>query len=785
MKNLISPQDDASRDRALELLARHLDLRRLDDLSAEKMPGLADDGADFDLRRYLHMALRRKWTILGVVALAAVLALVQTFRTTPIYRSSLLLQIEPQGDQFLQYQDNVSLGESAWSYNYYQTQYELLRSNSLARRVIDQLGLEASAAVDAPPAENDAASDNRSGSFFAALKASITKLFAGTVGSSTADSKNAPSTDEKPNLEGVLLSRLTVAPLPDSRLVRIYYDSPNPREAAAVANALADNFVNMTLERRYNASGYAKKFLEERIQQVRANLEDSERRLVDYAREREILDFDDRLGNLRETLNALNSALIQAQTERIEAESIYGQSQRTSSSSLRVLDNPTIQDLKARKGELELLYQDNLKVYKPGYSKMRQLQSQIAELDEQIQKEIAAVTRTVDAATRADYAAKVDQEAKLQARVREVKSEILDLQNRSTDYQVLKREVVTNRELYDGLLQRMKEVGVVAGLTTNNISIVDRATVPSAPYKPNLRANLSKAMMIGLMIGVLLAFLLEHLDDTVKTSQDVETHGRMPVLGTIPLASVKEHGIRESDIPLLAATSPKSPLAEAARSLRTALMFSTTEGAPKVLHVTSTGPGEGKTTAATNIAIAFAQAGQKVLLIDADLRSPSLHRVFSLPNDLGLTNFLAGDTQPADIAQPTQVVRLFTITSGPIPPNPVELLSGAKMLDLLSVAGERFDFVVLDGPPIIGLADALVLASLANGTMFVVEAGGTRYGALEGAVKRLRAANATVVGGVLSKFGPRGKGYGYGYSYDYHYTYSYGVGDRSRLPENV
>jgi capsular exopolysaccharide synthesis family protein len=785
VNKLITPEGDANRDRALELLAQRLELRRMDDLGAERIRGLGEDDSDFDVRRYLSMLLRRKWTILGVVVLAAVVALVQTFRTMPIYRSSLLLQIEPQDDQFLQYQQEMSLGASNWSWNFYQTQYELLRSSSLARRVIDQLGLEASATVAAAPAEGDAAQAKGGGSFFAELKSSIRNLFVGDGGSSTEDTLSTSSESKKPNLEGALLARLTVAPVPDSRLVRIYYDSPNPREAAAVANAVADNFVNMTLERRYNASGYAKKFLEERIQQVRANLEDSERRLVDYARERGIVDFDDRLGSLRQTFNALNSALVQAQTERIEFESVYAQSQKGGPSSLRVLENEAIQALKARKGELELAYQDNLKVYKPGYSKMRQLRGQIAELDEQIQNEIAAVAQTVDAAARADYAAKVDEEAKLQARVREVKSEILDLQNRSTDYQALKREVVTNRELYDGLLQRMKEVGVVAGLTTNNISIVDRAKVPTAPYKPNLRANISRALMIGLMIGILLAFLLEYLDDTVKTSQDVESRGRMPVLGTIPLASGKEHGIREDEISLLAATNPKSPLAEAVRSLRTALVFSTTEGAPTVLHVTSAGPGEGKTTAATNVAIAFAQAGSKVLLIDADLRSPSLHRVFSLTNDLGLTNYLAGDTPPADIAQPTEVVRLFTITSGPLPPNPVELMSSAKMLDLLSVAAERFDFVVIDGPPIIGLADAVVLASLANGTMFVVEAGGTRYGALEGAVKRLRGANATLVGAVLTKFGRRGKGYGYGYSYDYHYTYSYGVGDRSRLPENA
>jgi capsular exopolysaccharide synthesis family protein len=579
---------------------------------------------------------------------------------------------------------------------------------------------------------------------------------------------------------------LSVAPLPDSRLVRIHYDSPNPKEAAAVANAVAENFVNMTLERRYDATGYAKKFLEERIAQVRAALEDSEKQLVEYAGKREIVDFDDKLGNLRETLNALSTALVQAETKRIEAEATYVQAQRGGgASALKVLENEAIQSLKARRGELELTYQENLKVYKPGYSKMQQLRRQIEEIDQQISIETATITDTIVDAVRAKFAATVEEEAALRARVHEAKAEMLDLQNRSIDYQTLKRDVVTNRELYDGLLQRLKEVGVVGGLTTNNISIVDRAKVPSAPYKPNLRSNLTKAILIGLFVGVLLALLFEYLDDTVKTSGEIERRGRMPVLGTLPMASAKQYGIPEEGIPLLAATRPTAPLAEAARSLRTSLAFSTTEGAPSVTHVTSAGPGEGKTTVAVNLAVALAQGGNKVLIIDADLRAPSLHRVFSQPNGAGLTNYLAGDAQPAEIAIPTEVTRLFAITSGPLPPNPAELLSSAKMRDLLGLASERFDYVVLDGPPVIGLADAPVLASLARGTVFVVEAGVTRYGDFEGAIKRLRAANASLVGAVLSKFGRRGKRYGDGTNYDYHYTYSYGPGSRTALPEEA
>jgi capsular exopolysaccharide synthesis family protein len=764
MTNALNPESASMHSRALELAAQQRELRRLGGLVPEPMAEQYDEDA-IDLRRYWNILLRRKWTVIVAIAIAFVAALVATYNATPVYRSTLLLQIEPQTDQFLDYQQNVSLGEPARDWDYYQTQYELLKSRSLARRVIDQLGLEAATKPD--PGGGD--------SFLAELKGTVKGLIAGQ--DATASNGPVEEKSQKPNLEGALLGSLTIAPVRDSRLVHIHYDSVDPKEAAAVANAVAENYINVNLERRYEARTYAKKFLEERIQQVRANLEDSEQRLLAYAREREIVNMDDKLGNIMRTLEAMSAALVEAEADRIQAEAEYnGALKGTGPATLKVMDSAVIQALKNRKGELELEYQEQLKIYKPGYPKMQQLQRQIAEINLQLEKEIASIKDAV----KVDYEAKVQEQATLQARVRELKSEILALQDRSTDYQTLKREVDTNRELYDGLLQRMKEVGVVAGISTNNISVVDRALVPGAPYKPNLRKNLTVALALGLIVGVMLAFLLEHMDDTVKTSEDVETRVRAPVLGVIPMASSKQHA--EEDVPLLAARDPKSPLAEAVRSLRTSLVFSTAEGAPKIMHVTSSGPGEGKTTTATNIGITFAQAGGKVLIIDGDLRSPSLHHAFGLPNALGLTNYLAGDTKPADIAQPTQVARLFTITSGPLPPNPVELLSSAKMLDLLSLASERFDYVILDGPPVIGLADALVLANLARGTIFVVDAGRTRYGALEGAAKRLRAANAHILGAVLDRFGRSGQGYGY--SYDYHY--SYGGGDQGpALPEKA
>jgi capsular exopolysaccharide synthesis family protein len=777
MTNALDPDNASARDSALELVTLHRALRRLDGLAPEPNLELETyDEGGFDVRRYWGIILRRKWIVFALVVASFVSALVVTYNTAPVYRSSLLLQIEPRTDQFLDFQGSVSTGDQAMDWKFYQTQYDLLKSRSLARRVIDQLGLEA-AAQKRSPTESEP-------SYLAELKGSIRGLLTNTdTASDRSDPPAAEAKRNKPNLEGALLGNLTVSPLPDSRLVRISYDSTKPQEAAAVVNAIAENYINMTLERRYDATAYAKKFLEERIKQVRANLEDSERRLTAYAREREIVDIDDKLGNLLQTLNAMNEKLVGVEAQRIEAESQYSRSlEGKGLAAHKVLESGTIQMLKAQKGELEVEYQEQLKVYKPGYPKMQQLRRQIGEIDQQINEEIASIGDAV----KTGYEAKVQEQAALQARVSEVKTELLELQNRSTDFQALKREVNTNRELYDGLLQRMKEVGVVAGITTNNISIVDRALVPGSAYKPDLRKNLAVAVALGLIAGILLAVLLEHMDDSVKTSEDIENHARIPVLGVVPMVPPKDRSIAREEIPLIAAKDPRSPVAEAVRSLRTSLIFSTAESAPKIMHVTSPGPGEGKTTIATNVAITFALAGGKVLLVDADLRAPSIHGVFSLPNTLGLTNYLVGDAEPASVAQPTLVQRLYAVTSGPLPPNPVELLSSAKMLDLLGLASERFDYVVLDGPPLLGLADALVLSKVSDGTIFVVDAGRTRHGELEGAVKRLRAAKTRILGGVLDRYGRQGQGYGYGYGYNYDYHYTYGDRDQGRaLPEKA
>ena len=709
-------------------------------------PAAADPGVDddtIDLREYWQILLRHKWTIALVVALSLGLALIATFNTTPIYKATTLVQIDRTGNQVVEYGDVTGDSAIARDAEFYTTQYELLKSRSLARRVIDQIGLRTVERGDEP-------------SFLDQAKASLRGLIA-TFTSAGGEPQEAggPRSEgaKRKAEEDLLLENLTISPVRNSRLVRISYESPYPAEAAAVANAVANNYINMNLERRYDASSYAKQFLQEQLEQTRATLEESEKRFVAYAREREIVNFEDRLEILRNQLREMNSELVQVEAERFAAEAEYEELLETEGEGAPgLLSSSLIQTLKERRGALQAEYQENLEVFKPGYPKMQQLQRQINELNAGIARETGSIRESI----RSRFQAKVLEEAKLRQRIQEVKEEALVLQDRTTDYETLRREVETNRELYDGLLQRMKEVGVAAGVGENNISVVDAALVPSAPYKPNLKRNLSIALVLGLFLGGGLAFLLNALDDTLKSAEEIERLTGAPVLSLIPYLSPREAGISDEEFPLIAFKDPTSAVAEAVRSLRTSLLFSTAEGAPKLMHFCSASPGEGKTTSAVSTAIAFAQAGAKVLLIDADLRNPSLHKAFSLPNTKGLTNHLAGDAGPAEIAQPTQVPRLFAITSGPLPPNPVELLSTAKMVDLLSLAAERFDQVILDSPPVIGLADALMLANLAQCTVLMVEPGTTRKRDLEGAVKRLYQANARIMGSVLTKVGRAG-----------------------------
>ncbi|NNJ84739.1 MAG: polysaccharide biosynthesis tyrosine autokinase [Gammaproteobacteria bacterium] len=425
--------------------------------------------------------------------------------------------------------------------------------------------------------------------------------------------------------------------------------------------------------------------------------------------------------------------------------------------------------METRKQELQAEYDENLKRLKPGYPSMEKLQEQIDDIEQKLSDAFQAILASAGKSAVA-YA---KQEAKLRARVADIKEKVLSLQDQNTDYQTLKRDVSANRQLYEVLLQRMKEVDLIAGISTNNIAVIDKAEVPRYPYKPNLSRNLKIALMLGLFGGCLIAFVFEKFDDTLKTGEELEKHLGLPLLGVTPDIS-REEALGEEEIALLTYRVPNSILAEAYRSIRTGLFFSTHDGTPKILHFTSSGPVEGKTTSAIGVATAFVQAGNVVLLIDGDMRNPSLHRLFGLThNQPGLSSYLTGDRKPYEVTYSTEIEKVFVIPAGPSPANPVELLSGSKMLELLNIALDRFDYIIIDSPPVVGLADALVLSNLAHATVFIAASGNLRRSIVDGSIKRLRSARATLVGTILTRM-DRETRYGY-YSYSYNYDYSYGT----------
>lgn len=719
-----------------------------------------EDEEGLNLKQYWTVIVRHKFTIILFTLIALVASAIATSLQTPIYRSSVKLQIDRETARIVNF-EGVTPREAAYSYDFYETQYQLLKSRGLARRVVEQLGLESS----------DQFRAEEKSSFFRELS----RFFSADSNRDTGDPGAA--SDSK-GLENLLLANLTVSPIKNSRLAVVSYDSPNPELAAKVVNALAKSFIDTTMERRFENSSYAKTFLSDRIKQVRANLEESERKLVEYAGERAIVDMDSKQSILMQKLEALNKRLTEVEAERIKAESTFQEMKATGAQGFdRISDSDVIQAYKERLAELEGEYEDNLRVFKPAYPKMQRLQGQIKELKRKIGEESSDIQSSI----KSGYQAAVREQAMLQSRMADIKGQILDLQRKSTDYQALKRDVETNRELYDGLLQRIKEVGVAAGVGANNISIIDKGEVPGAAFKPNLRKNLQIALIIGLLGGIGLAFLFEHLDDTIKSSAELEKLAEMPVLGVIPELHLKDDA---ESLALKTYEEPKSAIAEAYRSCRTALSFSSPSGSPKILHITSSIAGEGKTTSAISLALAYVQAGANVLLVDADLRNPSLHNELSLSNETGLTNYLVGGHKAGELVQEAVVEGLYVLTTGPLPPNPAELLGSGRMMEFLQTAEEKFDLVVIDGPPVLGLADALILANMSNATIVVVDAGVTRAGALKGAVRRLRQARANVLGALLVKYGQGRSGYGYDYEYDYNY-YSYAADDAEDQPKLV
>jgi capsular exopolysaccharide synthesis family protein len=557
---------------------------------------------------------------------------------------------------------------------------------------------------------------------------------------------------------------LSVNAAEDGLLIGMSYVAVSPSLAAQVVNGVADSFIRSNLERRYEASAYARNFLERQIAKTRADLERSERQLVGYAQSQGIINTGSEagassgdVGSLQgASLVALNSALAEATTKRIAAEGAY-RGARTGGNTTEV--NASTQGMRQAKAALEAEYQEKRTLMKPDHPDMLSLRSRIDELNRQMSIETAQVVGGRSNSLLADYQAAASAERALQSRVAGLKGSVLNLRGRSIQYTILQREVDTNRALYDALLQRYKEIGVAGGIGTNLISIVDRGEAPGGPYTPNLVVNLLIGFGLGLAAGIGAALALEFANDTIKTREDVRNKLGLACLGAIPKRSGKGSFVEDLK-------DPTSHVSEAYSAVIGALRFTTEAGAPKSLLLSSTQPNEGKSSTALALAQNFARLGKTVLLIDGDMRKPTFK---AASNNQGLTPLLTTDEPVRDHVVLTQYANLWLMPCGPTPPNPADLLATGRFKAIVDEASDHFDVVVVDGPPVLGLADSPALASICSGTLLIVESGRTRTPAIKAAIARLGESGAHIVGVLLTKASERGGRYGYE-------PYRYGVG---------
>lgn len=710
---------------------------------------------EIDLLTYGRLLLKRRWLILAIVAIGVALALVQTLMSPSIYRATALIQVERENMQVdVRGVSQTTTGGFDPTFN--QTQVGVLNSRSLAERVVEDLDLadrDISQALMPPP-------------WLQRLRNLL------GLGGSAAHTAASPVAQRAERLRGAadfIQGGLTIEPVRNSHLVQIHFDSIVPSFAAQVTNAVADAYISSTMDRQFGASSYAKKYLEGQLAELKSRLEESERALVEFAQKEKIVPTANGSSLAAQNLSDLNTSLAKAQDQRIRAEArwdaVRNATGRTMPADMLVI--PTLQGLLQQLAQLQSQYQNNLQTFKPDYPSMLALKSQMDGVQKQIDNELGNIRASV----KTEYDAALTQEKMLELQLDKLRTASLDVDNRSIQYNILKRDADTNRQLYNALLERYKEVGVAEGVRSSSISIIDRAAVPTMRHSPSLPLNFGIGLLLGAIVAVLVALLLERIDDTLKTPLDIEDHLRLALLGVIPKIGKQSVEDAQKDL--------RSAFSESYRSVRTALQFSTPRGTPKVLLITSPASGEGKSTAAFSLAQGFAQLGKRVLLVEGDLRRPCLGKRMKLPADIGLSNLLAGACTLAQAVKKTSNSRLDLILSGPLPPNPTELLAGPKMMSLLMVASEKYDQLIIDGPPVLGIADAPLLGTMSSGILFVTKAGETRISLAQDAIKRLRAVHVRLIGALINQHDP--KRAGYGYSYAYNYNYYYGYGDKPRL----
>lgn len=707
-----------------------------------------------NLLDYLMVLRKHQWMILTFLLLVVSIVTIATLRMKPVYVASARVEVDPESNNPLPFQNDSALGDYIDMDNYIDTQTKIIQSQTLAMITIRSLDLP------------------RYPEFGGDAKTLV----------------NAGPNEKEPPILGDFLSRLTVSRVPSSRLIEVQFAAQDPQLAAQVVNAHLQNYKEENFKSRYDATIQASDFLTSELEELRKKMEKSDAAEVAYERQNRIWMVDANQNTTTQKLSQLSNALTAVQTELAEKQAAYELAHTENGAAVAAQSDPIVQTLMKEKSGLDEQYAEALAQFGPNWPKVQVLKAQ----DDAVSTELNAAK--ADALHRIDnqYHQIEAREALLDRDLNRQEVLANNMAQKLVEYNLLKHDAESNKQLYDGLLEKLKEAGITAGLRSSNIRIVDPALVPSAPSEPRKTRNIALAFLVGLVGGVGLAFLREYLDNTIKSPGDVQSLTGLPCLAVVPslsgrngnrsLARISKSSGNDATVDarveLISLQQPKSLVSEAFRALRTSLLLSQAEHPPQVILVTSALPREGKTASAANLAITLAQLGDRTLLLDCDLRKPGIRRALNLPNghgrDLGLSSYLAGVAPLHDIIVPHPTIsNLDAIPTGPIPPNPADLLSSHRMAEAIEEFRQQYKFVVIDSPPIMAATDAVILSALTDGVLLVVWSNETPKQAFSRTRELLMGVKGRLLGVVLNAVDSGAPDYYYSYRY-YPYSYAYG-----------
>ena len=714
---------------------------------------------EIHLRDYIHVLQKRKWLLLAAVVISFSTAAIVTFRARPRYQSAAQVIIERETAKILSI-EQITQGASGAA-DYYNTQYKILQSNTLAATVAERLRIWEHPEFMEGVEKETAVAASKSGS--------------------------APEIEARLDSAAAwILRRITIEPVRNSYLVNVKARAFDARLAALLANTLAEAYIEQNLKLKVDTTEQAGTFLGEQSADARKKLAEAERALQRFNEANNVISMEERQAGMTARLGQLNTELAKTRILRQDLENRNQKLQELRQKSgagapagVEYFMAQFATNTAALRAELDTLETDlaeQSKIYTPKHPKIVSLVSKIQAVRKKLTDEVNRAAQGL----RNEYEIAVKTEKSFEDQIRSEEQALKSLNAKGLEHAVLKREVESNVRIYQLLAAREKETGVLSGIRTNNIRMVDRAKVPGEPFSPNRPRALALGLLVGLLGGFGLAFFLEYLDDSVSDPDQLERYVNVPFLGPVPMLEPKETGPLSRD--LIALKEPKSVYAEAYRTVRTSILFSSPDNPPRVFVVTSSGAQEGKSLTAVNLAVTMALNDKRVLLIDADMRKPRLHKVFEIENKFGLSNLIGGSPDVGLALNKTAVPTLMVMPSGPVPPNPSELLGSVRLGKFLDLLREKFDVIILDCTPLIAVTDATVLATQVDGVILVIKSGATRRKILQRGVKQLQDVKATIIGAVLNQVNVKNSSYYYASYYAHYYGEKDDKGKGAHLP---